>query len=47
LPLGGHSVSAAHTYHLVVPAWLFWAVLTVFVIAGLCFLSAMIGNFFR
>jgi uncharacterized protein DUF4236 len=40
------SVSATST-HLVVPAWLVWAVLAVIAIAGLCFLSAMIGNLVR
>lgn len=43
----GYAVSATHTYHLAVPAWVFWAVLTVIVIAGLCFLSAIIGNLVR
>ena len=43
----GYSVSTTRTYHLIVPAWLFWAVLIVMVIAGLCFLSAIIGNLFR
>ncbi len=47
MPLSGYSVSAAHTYHLVVPAWLVWAALTVIMIAGLCFLSAVVGNLFR
>jgi hypothetical protein len=46
-PLSAYSVSATHTYHLVVPAWLIWAVLTVIAIAGLCFLSAMVGRLFQ
>jgi hypothetical protein len=47
IPLSGHSVSATHAYHLVVPAWLVWAVLTVIGIAGLCFLSALVGSLVR
>jgi hypothetical protein len=31
----------------VVPTWLFWAVLAVVVIAGLCFVSATLGNLVR
>ena len=46
-PPSAYSVSATHTYHLVVPAWLIWAVLTVIAIAGLCFLSAMVGKLFQ
>jgi len=44
--ISGYSVSATST-HLVVPAWLVWAVFAVIVIAGLCFLSAMVGNLVR
>jgi hypothetical protein len=39
-------VSATST-HLVIPAWLVWAVVAVIVIAGLCFLSAIVGNLVR
>jgi Protein of unknown function (DUF4236) len=47
LALSGYSASATNTYHLVIPAWLFWAALTVMVIAGLCFISAVIGSLVR
>jgi hypothetical protein len=42
----GYSVSATHSRHLVIPAWLMWAIVTVVVIGGLCFLSAMVSNLF-
>jgi Protein of unknown function (DUF4236) len=44
--LSGYPVSATST-HLVIPAWLVWAVVAVIVIAGLCFLSAIVGNLVR
>jgi Protein of unknown function (DUF4236) len=44
--LSGYPVSATST-HLVIPAWLVWAVVAVIVIAGLCFLSAIAGNLVR
>jgi hypothetical protein len=46
MQISGYSVSTTST-HLVVPAWLVWAVLTVIVIAGLCFVSAMVGKVVR
>jgi hypothetical protein len=46
MQISGYSISATTT-HLVVPAWLVWAVLVVIVIAALCFLSAMVGNLVR
>jgi hypothetical protein len=33
--------------HMVIPTWLFWAVPAVIVIAGLCLVSAMLGNLVR
>jgi hypothetical protein len=33
--------------HLVIPTWLFWGVPAVMVIAGLCFVSAVLGNLVR
>jgi len=44
--LSGYPVSAPST-HLLIPAWLLWAVVAVIVIAGLCFLSAIVGNLVR
>jgi Protein of unknown function (DUF4236) len=40
----GYSVSPTHSHHLVIPAWLVWAIVAVIVIGGLCFLSAMVSN---
>lgn len=47
MPPTGYSVAADHAYHLVVPAWLVWAVLTVIGIGSLCFLSALVGSLVR
>jgi hypothetical protein len=44
--LSGYPVSTTST-HLVIPAWLVLAVGAVIVIAGLCFLSAIVGNLIR
>jgi hypothetical protein len=46
MQLSGYSMSATSP-HLVVPAWLVWAVLAAIVVACLCFLSAMVGTFVR
>jgi len=40
----GYTVSPTHSHHLIIPAWLIWAIVTVIVIGGLCFLSAMVSN---
>jgi hypothetical protein len=44
--LGGYPPSGTHP-HFFVPLWLFWAVLAVIVIAGLCLISAVVGNLVR
>jgi hypothetical protein len=44
--LSGYPVSATSP-HLVIPAWLVWSVVGVIAIAGLCFLSAIVGNLVR
>ena len=42
----GKPLSVIYT-HLVVPVWLFWSVITVIVIAGLCMGSAMMSDLLR